>query len=339
MRRLLVGIDLGTTNTTCSVADSLPDGTAGQITPLHILQFLHPPGAQNCFGPHDVLPSVVGLGSDGTVYTGLRAKTAAPELLSQHFRIVRDIKRQLGNPSWQVLLANRTLRPRHISALLLATVKRSLDAAYPDAVIEKLVLTTPASFSSMMRQETLAAADIAGFDPRTIDLLDEPVAALLSSLIQTPSALRPTWSGKPVLVFDMGGGTLDASIISISDTSRTVEILATSRYHEFAGNDIDLELAALLLQRIRASHDYDGFLEIHPPVGTASPALQIGLGLLSVGEQVKLNLSQLLQNGPQVGGIQNKLNHFRSSPTFVVADLTLDFNVSTQPCNCFVVSA
>jgi molecular chaperone DnaK (HSP70) len=330
-RRLLVGLDLGTTNTTCSVAEYLSDGSAGPIEAVPILQLLHEPDGENCFGTHGVLPSVVGIDLRGAIYTGLGAKAATPELLSKGYRIVRDIKRQLGNPSWQLLVSGRKLRPKHISGLLLATVKRSIARAYPDAFLEQLVLTIPASFSSLMRQETLEAAELAGFDPSRIDLLDEPVAALLSELIENNGEVAPRWSSKPVLVFDMGGGTLDASVVSISEESLTVEILATSRYHEFAGNDIDLELGALVLNRVRGHPTYNRFLETDSSNDSGTHAFQIGLGLMSVGEQLKIKLSQVLQRGPQIGGLEKEITYFRTSGEQIAADFALDFDAEPKP--------
>lgn len=326
---LLVGIDLGTTNTSCSVGELLPNGSVGSITPINIWQLLHDPDSEAAFGFDSILPSVIYFREDGEIYSGLYCKIAAPDLTVKGGTIIRDIKRQMGNSAWHINLGKAQLYPRHISSLLLLTVKRSIEHLYPDGEIHRLVLAIPASFSSLMRQETLRAALLAGFDPSVIDLLDEPVAALLSALIHPKSEALSLMSDVPLLVFDMGGGTLDTSIVTVSEPSKKIDILATSRYHDFAGNDMDLELAALVLQKLRLHPEYNRFLENDK--GTRASALEIGHGLLAVGERIKLNLSGVLDPLAQVGGIEARLDHFRRTREGLSVNLTLDFSVEPEP--------
>src|SRR5690242_16298912 len=112
--RLFVGIDLGTTNTTCAVGAW--DGThPPQIKPLPIRQLTDAPDAPHPYGDEDLLPSVVCLTDDGKAYTGAHCKAAG----AAGGKVVRSIKLQMGNRGWSVQAAGRTYHPRDVSALIL----------------------------------------------------------------------------------------------------------------------------------------------------------------------------------------------------------------------------
>jgi molecular chaperone DnaK (HSP70) len=319
---LLVGIDLGTTNTACSIIDTDASPEPVRI-PIH--QLVRDPHGHDPYGESLTLPSVVWIADDRNVHAGLYCKAAAGEIESGV--LVRDIKREMGNPVWSVQGGNRRLRPRHISAILLWVVKESIHRKYPGREFDRVVVTIPASFSSLMRQETVRAAAIAGFDRTRVELLDEPVAAALSEIAEP-------WLDKaddtPIFVFDMGGGTLDSSVIRISRSSQKIEVIATSRYHDFAGADIDLEFGALLLQQTRVHPEYEGFLEV-PELPDARLSRRIGHAIIFAGERAKLALSQVLDRRTAMGGVAAKRAHYERSGDLVEIDWTLDFADSARP--------
>jgi molecular chaperone DnaK (HSP70) len=330
MLRLLVGIDLGTTYTTCSIAQYQGDTASPYAEVLPIYQLIDDPFSMQPYGSEPILPSLVCLKNDGGLYSGRRCRTAMPELLSAGYRVIRDTKRQLANPAWFILYGRTKLRPRHVAALLLTTVRRSITKQFPNSELVKVVITIPASFSSLMRQETLRAAILAGFDPRCIELLDEPVAALLSALGQTKDD-RLT-SGEPLFVFDMGGGTVDATLITITDATKLIQVMATSRYHDLAGNDIDLEIAALILREVREHADYNGFLEYNErTIHGRTEAINIGLRLLSLGERTKLELGQIISQVSTLGSLETKREHFANSLVELTVNFNLDFPQGITP--------
>lgn len=292
---MFVGIDLGTTQTAACVGTI----TDGVLRPRR-LPLLQPVDSPTLIEERELLPSVVWI--DGkNVLTGSYAQRYARQLTVDHpnSHLIRSIKREMGNVAWSIPSPTGLYRPCHIAGFILATVFRSLVSAYPHQPIELVTITTPASFSSAMRRETLEAARLAGFPPDRTVLLDEPVAAFLSLFAQgTPEDLPdPT----TVLVFDMGGGTLDVSVMEYVRSDGSVNLLSTSRYNEVAGDDLDLELAAMALKQIR-----DEKLATLPDGGTPG----FGLGLMAVGEQIKMSLNDLLQEGPRLGPFGTKIRHF-----------------------------
>jgi molecular chaperone DnaK len=210
----------------------------------------------------------------------------------------------MGNVAWSVSSGKSVYRPCHIAGLILATVRRSLLRAYPGQLIERVTITTPASFSSAMRRETLEAARLAGFPPDRTVLLDEPVAAFLSLFAEVPPEDLP--DPATVLVFDMGGGTLDVSVMEYRRLESTIELLSTSRYNEVAGDDLDLELAAMVLRQARMLDS-----AVLPDKGEPG----FGLGMLAIGEQVKMALNDLIKReGPRLGSFTTKINAHANSP-------------------------
>ncbi|MFM7240072.1 MAG: Hsp70 family protein, partial [Cyanobium sp.] len=188
----VVGIDLGTTNSLVAALDGgqpwvIPD-EAGEL----------------------LLPSVVGMTAEGLLLVGPSAKrqyAAAPE------RTVRSIKRQMGSDT-RVSLADGSYRPQEISALILRALKQRAEAALNDTV-EQAVITVPAYFTDAQRQATKEAGEIAGLE--VLQILNEPTAA---ALVYD----RPDEESQRVLVYDLGGGTFDVSIVEI--TGPVTEVLA-----------------------------------------------------------------------------------------------------------------
>jgi molecular chaperone DnaK len=324
--KVYVGIDLGTTNTTCSVAETTGQGRLGEVECLPIRQLTNFPNQADAFSSSKMLPSVVCLTDDGHAYVGEFCKFLGTEL--PNAVIVRSVKLQMGNPAWSVQAGGRNYHPRDVAALILRTVRKSLEKRYPDADVAQVTITIPASFSSQMRQETLRAAKLAGFAPRRLQLIDEPVAALFSQWDSEKDAFPGVPKRANVLVFDMGGGTLDVSILNVNE--REVNVVATSRYNEVAGNDFDLEIAALILKTVRDHSSYSGYLEFDPSDPAQYNRRQgICLSLLELAEQAKFSLKDLLEK--DLGTLDYYFERFGDKPETISVDLRAEFGADVVP--------
>ena len=242
-----VGIDLGTTNSVVAAIDEgqpwvIPD-ESGEL----------------------ILPSCVGLSESGKLLVGwaaLRQYAAAPE------RTVKSIKRQMG-ADHQTALGERAYRPQEISAIILRTLKQRAEAALGEAV-DQAVITVPAYFTDAQRQATKEAGEIAGFE--VLQILNEPTAAALTYDFRTEETEK-------VLVYDLGGGTFDVSIVEI--TGDVTEVLASHGNNRLGGDDFDRRLQRHLLDVFRQTH------------GVAAPDDETTqVRLLRAAEQAKIALSE-----------------------------------------------
>ena len=212
----IMGIDLGTTN---SLASRL-DGAEPRLIPNALGEFL--------------TPSVVGIGLDGRVVVGREAR----ELMVVHpDRCAARFKRQMGT-DWTTELGGRTFRPEELSALILLALRRDAESLLGETV-ERAVITVPAYFNDDQRQATIAAGKIAGL--RVERILNEPTAAALAYGFRQPKLERT------LLVFDLGGGTFDVSIVEVADG--TIEVRASSGEGFLGGEDFTRTMAARLLER------------------------------------------------------------------------------------------
>jgi molecular chaperone DnaK len=211
----VVGIDLGTTNSVVATVDDhgdviiLPNASGGEIT-----------------------PSVVYFDPDGSVVVGEEAVQAAA-IDPDHG--VQLIKRAMGT-EYPILVRGQEHTPESISALIL---KQLVDAAAGHDNQVSAVITVPAYFGLAEREATYQAGVIAGLD--VLELLDEPVAAA------THYGLT-SGGDRTVLVYDLGGGTFDTTVLRIS--GGTVKVLATDGHHELGGADVDRRLLELILERL-----------------------------------------------------------------------------------------
>ncbi len=241
-----VGIDLGTTN---SVVAAIENGQPWVI-----------PDEEG----EVILPSCVGLGANGKLLVGrdaLRQYAAAPE------RTVKSIKRQMGTDH-KTILGEREYLPQEISAIILKSLKQRAEAALGEEVTQA-VITVPAFFTDAQRQATKEAGDIAGFE--VLQVLNEPTAAALTYDFRTEDTER-------VLVYDLGGGTFDVSIVEI--TGEVTEVLASHGNNRLGGDDFDRRLQLHLGDLFRQTHK------------TALPEdATIQARLLRAAEQVKMELS------------------------------------------------
>ena len=230
MSRPVLGIDLGTTN---SVVASI-DGQ-GRVVIL-----------RNALGS-EITPSVVFFEPGSGVVVGEEALQAAA---AEPGSGVRLIKRQMGT-QFPLLLGGQEHTPESVSALIL----RQLAAAAPGGLAgrPRVVITVPAYFGLAEREATYQAGVIAGLD--VLELLDEPVAAAVHYGLATTGT-------RTVLVYDLGGGTFDTTVLQITDG--VVTVLATDGHHQLGGADVDQRLLDLVLERLEhriPPAEFDAFAE------------------------------------------------------------------------------
>src|SRR5690242_19384381 len=222
MAEQIVGIDLGTTNSEIAVVEG------GQ--PRVLAEDGDP-----------ILPSVVGLSEDGKLLVGRAARNQwvlAPE------RTVKSIKRKMGQDV-KVRLGEQEYRPQEISAMILRSL-RDRAARQLDTPVNKAVITVPAYFNDAQRQATREAGELAGLD--VVRILNEPTAA---SLTYDPSQREL----RRMLVYDLGGGTFDCSIVQAQEG--VVEVLASHGDTQLGGDDFDDLLLKHVCDRFQEEHGVD----------------------------------------------------------------------------------
>jgi molecular chaperone DnaK len=218
MARQVVGIDLGTTNSVVATVDDsgsvvvLPNADGGQIT-----------------------PSVVYFESDGTVLVG---SEAVRETAFDPDNGVRLVKRSMGT-EFPLHIRGQQHTPESISALILRQLVSAAVGGSANAEKVSAVITVPAYFGTAEREATHQAGVIAGLD--VMELLDEPVAAATHYGLVTGG-------DRTVLVYDLGGGTFDTTILRIDDGA--VRVLATDGHHKLGGADVDQRLLDLVMERL-----------------------------------------------------------------------------------------
>ncbi len=234
----LVGIDLGTTF--CAIA-TLDD--RGQPTTL-----------PNRDG--DMLtPSAVLLTEDGGAVVGQAALDVS---LEQPERVAMLIKRRMGLPSYGQLVAGREFRPETLSAIILRKLVQ--DAALRIGPVSKVVITVPAYFDDTRRKATKDAARIAGLE--VLDILDEPTAAALAYSFQPPAGGMLTrveealpQGERNVLVYDLGGGTFDVTLVRLSH--RRFQTLAIEGDVRLGGKDWDDRIVDFVADKFKQQFGTD----------------------------------------------------------------------------------
>jgi molecular chaperone DnaK len=225
MSNKVLGIDLGTTN---SVVALIEDGQP-RIIPID--------GEQ-------LLPSVVGLDTNGSLLVGRHAYNqwgVASE------RTVRSIKRLMGGDQ-TVEMAGTSYTPQEISAFILRRIREAA-GVYLGEDVRRAVITVPAYFNEPQRQATIEAGEIAGLQVERI--LNEPTAAALAYGYGRDNDTQPL----RVLVYDLGGGTFDVSIIELD--GEIVDVIATAGNNHLGGDDFDQRLADLLADEFERDHKID----------------------------------------------------------------------------------
>ena len=219
-----VGIDLGTTN---SVVAVLEGGDPVVIA--------------NSEGSRTT-PSVVAFAKNGEVLVGQSAKNQA---VTNVDRTIRSVKRHMGE-DWTVDIDDKKYTPQEISARTLMKLKRDAEAYLGDEVTDA-VITVPAYFEDAQRQATKEAGQIAGLN--VLRIVNEPTAAALAY------GLEKADKEQTILVFDLGGGTFDVSLLEIGDG--VVEVLATAGDNELGGDDWDQRIVDWLVDKFKAQNGID----------------------------------------------------------------------------------
>lgn len=220
---VIYGIDLGTTYSCIARIDE-----QGK-----------PAIARNTLG-EELTPSVVYFDSRDQFMVGREAKNAA---LAYPERAVSHIKREMGKRGFQLEFHGRSFTPEAISALILKDLAKSVEADM-DKVVQNVVITVPAYFGLAEREATRRAGQIAGLN--VVNVVPEPVAAALYYDVLHPGL------DQTVLVFDLGGGTFDTTVIRL--TGQDVTVVCTDGDHELGGADWDERIAGHLCDQFIAEH-------------------------------------------------------------------------------------
>ncbi|MCW2855115.1 MAG: chaperone protein DnaK [Marmoricola sp.] len=219
-----VGIDLGTTNSVVSVLEG------GEPTVI-----------ANAEGARTT-PSVVAFAKSGEVLVGEVAKRQA---VTNVDRTIRSVKRHMGT-DWKVKIDDKDFTPQQISAFVLQKLKRDAEAYLGEPVTDA-VITVPAYFSDAQRQATKEAGEIAGLNVSRI--VNEPTAAALAY------GLDKGDSDQTILVFDLGGGTFDVSLLEIGEG--VVEVKATSGDNHLGGDDWDQKVVEWMTKKFKDNNGVD----------------------------------------------------------------------------------
>ncbi|WP_405658953.1 molecular chaperone DnaK [Streptomyces sp. RK9] len=217
-----VGIDLGTTNSVVSV---LEGGEPTVIT--------------NAEGARTT-PSVVAFAKNGEVLVGEVAKRQA---VTNVDRTIRSVKRHMGT-DWKVGIDDKNFNPQQISAFILQKLKRDAESYLGEKVTDA-VITVPAYFNDSERQATKEAGEIAGLN--VLRIVNEPTAAALAYGLDKDD--------QTILVFDLGGGTFDVSLLEIGDG--VVEVKATNGDNHLGGDDWDQRVVDYLVKQFNNGHGVD----------------------------------------------------------------------------------
>jgi molecular chaperone DnaK len=246
-----VGIDLGTTNSVVAVLE------AGE--PVVI------PNAEGA----RTTPSVVGFSKNGEIVVGEVAKRQA---ITNPDRTVRSVKRHMGDRAWSIDIDAKAWTPQEISAQILMKLKRDAEAYLGDSVTQA-VITVPAYFDDSQRQATKEAGQIAGLE--VLRIINEPTAAALAYGLDKQH-------DQTILVFDLGGGTFDVSLLEIGEG--VFEVKATHGDTQLGGDDWDQRVIDWMVKEFKNAHGVD--------LSNDRMALQ---RLKEAAEKAKIELSQVAE--------------------------------------------
>ena len=292
-----IGIDLGTTNSVMAWGTLNPRTNQLETKIVEVRMMIERGGT----GKKELLPSCVYFKEEGSPIVGEYAKT----MIGRTNRVVKSIKSEMGTQA-EFDFDGSTYNPAVISSQILKHLAYSAESLF-GFVPDDVVITVPASFDSDMREATIEAARLAGFrtqeddgSPRNI-LLDEPRAALYDFVNrqnkgEIPETRISFQEPQTVLVFDLGGGTLDVSLHNVSyqqeQYTLNIEDLAISRYTQIGGDDFDQKLA-------------DHFLEVYadrlPNDFDDSQMNMLKSEFREYAEQAKIDLSSEIENGKLMG--------------------------------------
>jgi len=219
----IIGIDLGTTNSCVAVIEG------GEPTVIANVE-----GARTT-------PSVVAFAKDGERMVGQVAKRQA---VTNPDRTIASIKREMGS-NYKVSIDNKTYTPQEISAMVLQKLKADAES-YLGTTVTEAVITVPAYFTDSQRQATKDAGRIAGLDVKRI--INEPTAAALAYGLDKENEQK-------IMVYDLGGGTFDVSVLEIGDG--VIEVLATAGNNRLGGDDFDEAIVKYLIAEFKKDNGID----------------------------------------------------------------------------------
>src|SRR6478672_5371230 len=261
-----VGIDLGTTNSVVSVLEG------GEPTVI-----------ANAEGSRTT-PSVVAFAKNGEVLVGEVAKRQA---VTNVDRTIRSVKRHMGE-SWSVDIDGKKYTAQEISARILMKLKRDAEA-YLGETITDAVITVPAYFEDAQRQATKEAGQIAGLN--VLRIVNEPTAAALAY------GLDKGDQEQTILVFDLGGGTFDVSLLEIGDG--VIEVKAANGDNRLGGDDWDSRIVDWLVKQFKNKNGTDLSQDKIARQRLQEAAEKAKIGLSSASEtQINLPYITLGQAGP-----------------------------------------
>ena len=252
----IIGIDLGTSTTEAAIYQ---DGK-----PVLILNF----------DGKEITPSVVGLDDTGNIIVGEKAEA---QLLLAPDRTIREIKRLIGTDE-QVVLGKRHYSPVEISSMILSYVRNYVSCSIEED-ISRVVISVPAYFDELQRQETMEAGRMAGF---MVDrIINEPTAAALSY------GLEHMDEESYVLVYDLGGGTFDVTLLEMFEG--VLEVKASSGDNKLGGKDFDQQLMQYLTGRFQEQHGIDLTKDLSAMARVRDEALHCKIAL-STQEEYKIQI-------------------------------------------------
>ncbi|EKU70733.1 molecular chaperone DnaK [Selenomonas sp. F0473] len=247
----VIGIDLGTTNSVVSVMEG---GEPTVIT--------NPEGSR-------ITPSVVGFTKDGQRLVGRLAKNQA---VSNPDRTISSIKRHMGDSNYHVTIDGKSYTPPEISAMILQKLKSDAEA-YLGETVSQAVITVPAYFNDSQRQATKDAGKIAGLE--VLRIINEPTAAALAYGLDKDK-------DETILVFDLGGGTFDVSILELSEG--VFEVKATNGDTHLGGDDFDKKIMDWMVEEFKKENGID-----------LSKDKMSAQRLIEAAEKAKIELSNMSQ--------------------------------------------
>ena len=256
----VIGIDLGTTNSCVAVVENgepviIPNNAGGRTT-----------------------PSVVAFTKNGERLIGDAARR---QLATNGERTIASVKRHMGT-DWYVNIDGKEYKPQTISAMVLMELKKQAEEFTGEAVTDA-VITVPAYFNDVQRQATKDAGKIAGLN--VLRIINEPTSAALSYGLNHGESQK-------VMVYDLGGGTFDVSVIEIADG--VIEVMATAGDNHLGGDDFDERIANWLVREFNAQNKLDITRDISA-MYRIKEAAENAKKELSTAESTNINLPYLAQ--------------------------------------------
>ncbi|MBQ2776255.1 MAG: molecular chaperone DnaK [Peptococcaceae bacterium] len=257
----VIGIDLGTTNSAVAVVE----GGKPVIIP-------------NDKGERST-PSIVAFSNNGERLVGTLAKRQAAVNCN---RTISSVKRHMGT-EWNIAIDGKQYNPQEISAMILRDLRKSAEAYLGESITDA-VITVPAYFNDIQRQATKDAGRIAGLN--VLRIINEPTSAALAYGLDHGAAQK-------IMVYDLGGGTFDVSIIEIGDG--VVEVLATGGDNHLGGDDFDERLVQYLINEFRRMEQID-LRKDAAAMQRVKEAAEQAKKELSVSEYTTVQLPYIAQN-------------------------------------------